>query len=173
MYQLMPNNFKYSQCPIRLSFLHHGVVWHTGKVLAGGAVGRRFKSRQGRGFCGAYSVLCQAGALHQWPGGLVWFTDSIPALVGFLRVLRFLPAPKNRNHSIFLVHSFWFLVVCVQSLLGCLVFNYLCVRCGYHTTASREPCGLISRTLQKLLITVIIHYYHTWRYYYVTQQINT
>ena len=68
---------------------------------------------------------------------------------------------KNRNPFIFLVNSIWFLVVCskLQSLLGCLGFNYLCVRCGYHTTASREPCGLISRVLQKLLIIIIINHY--------------
>ena len=40
--------------------------------------------------------------------------DSIPALVGFLRALRFPPTPKNRNPFIFLVHSFWSLVVCTK-----------------------------------------------------------
>ena len=54
--------------------------------------------------------------------------DSIPALVCFLRVLWFPPTPKNRNPSIFLVHSFWFLVVCVfKACLATFGFNYLCV----------------------------------------------
>ena len=110
------------------------VVWHTGKVLACGAVGPRFKPRQGQGgFCRAYSVLNQYGTLLQWRGGLfsartlsfhqmqlasgcmwIWFADSIPALVGFLRALRFPPTPKNRNPFIFLVNSFWSLVVCTN-----------------------------------------------------------
>ena len=52
--------------------LNSGVVWHTGKVLAYGAVGPRFKPRQGQGgFCRAYSVLNQDGTLLQWRGGLV------------------------------------------------------------------------------------------------------
>ena len=55
-----------------------------------------------------------------------------------------------------LVHSFWFLVVYVQRPAASLI-NYLCVRCGYHTTAPRESKGLISHALQKLLI---INHYH-------------
>ena len=46
----------------------------------------------------------------------------------------------------------------MQSLLICLRFNNLCVRCGCHTAAPREPGGLICRALQKLLI-IIIYYY--------------
>ena len=44
----------------------------------------------------------------------IWFADSIPTLVGFLRALQFPPTPKNRNPFIFLVHSFWSLVVCIK-----------------------------------------------------------
>ena len=121
-------------------------MWHTGKVLACGAVGPRFKPRQGQGFLlgiilfgirMAHYSSGEAGWLKcsntfllpmQLASGCmyVWFADSISALLSFLRVLRFPPTPKNRNPSIFLVHSFWFLVVCVQSLLGCLGLNYLC-----------------------------------------------
>ena len=54
------------------SRLKDGVVWHTGKVLAYGAVGPRFKPRQGQGgFYRAYSVLNQDGTLFQWRGELV------------------------------------------------------------------------------------------------------
>ena len=80
----------------------------------------------------------------------------------FFRLLGFPATSKNRDPSTFLVHSFWFLVECVQSLLGCLGFNYLRVRCGYHTTmttAPRESSRLISRALQKLLVIIIIYYY--------------
>ena len=52
--------------------------------------------------------------------------------------------------------SFWFLVVCVQSLLSRFGFKYLCVCCGIHTTAPREPRGLITCALQKRLIIDII-----------------
>ena len=108
--------------------MKHGVVWHTGIVIACGAVGS--VSARARGFCRAYSVLNQDGTLLQWQGGLVlehfpftnaasqcmwiWFADSPPALVGFLRALRFPPTPKNLNTFIFLVHSFWSLVVCIK-----------------------------------------------------------
>ena len=34
---------------VHVSFHIYGVVWHTGKVLASGAVGPRFKPRQGQG----------------------------------------------------------------------------------------------------------------------------
>ena len=40
--------------------------------------------------------------------------------------------------------------------LVCLRFNNLCVRCDCLTAAPREPGGLISRALQKLLIIIII-----------------
>ena len=81
----------------------------------------------------------------------IWFVDSIPALVGFLRALRFPPSPK-----IGILSYFWSTVsdlsLCVYSLLVCLRLNYLCVRCGCHTAAPCEPSGLICRALQKLLI---------------------
>ena len=81
----------------------------------------------------------------------IWFADSIPALVGFLWALRFPPTPKNQNPFIFLVHSFWSLVVCKKPVV-CRRFNYLCVRCSCHTAAPWEPSGLICRPLQKLQI---------------------
>ena len=57
---------------INLEYGPCGVVWHTGKVLSCGAVGPRFKPRQGQGgFCRAYSVLNQDGTLLQWRGRLV------------------------------------------------------------------------------------------------------
>ena len=80
----------------------------------------------------------------------VWFADSIPALIVFLWVLRFPPTPENRNLFIFLVHSFWFLVVCKLGL------NYLCVRCGCPTAVPGEPIGLKSCVLQNLPINIII-----------------
>ena len=86
----------------------------------------------------------------------VWFADSIPVLVGFLRVLQFPPTPK-----IGILPNFWsiisgFSLFVYKACLAAFGFNYLCVRCGYHTTAPREPSRLISRALQKLLI--IIYY---------------
>ena len=71
----------------------------------------------------------------------ICFADSISALVGFLRALQFPPTPKNQNPFIFLINSSG-LSLCVQSLLGCLRFDYLCVRCGCHTAAPWEPSGL-------------------------------
>ena len=105
----------------------------------------------------------------------IWFADSVPTLVGFLQALRFSPTPKNQNPFIFVVHSFWSLSLCVQSLLGCLRFNYLCVRCSCHTAAPREPSGLNSRALQKPLIIIIIlsccrphkHPRIGWYWYYI------
>ena len=70
----------------------------------------------------------------------VWF-DSISALVGFLQVFRFPPTPRNRNSSIFIVYSFWILLVCVLSMLGSLGFNYR-VHCGHHTTV---PWGALQK----------------------------
>ena len=76
-------------------------------------------------------------ATSQW----VWFADSIPVLVDFLRVLRFPPPPKNRREFWVRGPYFWFLVVCVQRLHWLpRVFTYVCL-CGYHTTAPREPVG--------------------------------
>ena len=71
---------------------------------------------------------------------------------------------KHQNPSMFLVHSFWFLVVCVQSLLGCLGWNtYVCACCGYQTMAPKEPSGLISCASQKLPIIIIIQIYTAMR----------
>ena len=133
------------------------------QVLACGAVGPRFKPRQGQGgFCRAHSVLNQDGTLLQWRGGLfsarTLFADSIPALVGFLRALRFPPTTKNRNPFIFLVNSFWSLVVCIKPACLPEVWLPMCadVRCGCHTAAPWEPSGLICRALQKLQIIIII-----------------
>ena len=70
-----------------------------------------------------------------------WFADSISALVGFIRALRFPPTPKNRNPFIFLVDSSG-LSLCKQTLFGCLRLNYLCVCCGYHTGVPWEPSWL-------------------------------
>ena len=53
------------------------------------------------------------------------------------------------NLKIGILSYFWSIVsgfsLCVQSLLVCLKFNNLCVRCSCHTAAPREPCGLITR----------------------------
>ena len=80
----------------------------------------------------------------------VWFAYSIPALVVFPWYSGFLLHPKIGN-------SFWFLIVCVQSLLGCLRFNYLCVHCGYYITAPRDSLWVDKTTLQKLIIIIIIN----------------
>ena len=50
----------------------------------------------------------------------IWFADSIPALVGFLRALRFPPTPKNRtpSHKILFCFSGSSLWGCV---CGCLM----------------------------------------------------
>ena len=48
------------------------VVWHTGKVLAYGAVGPRFKTQAGPGdFVGPIPFCIRMGTLLQWRGGLV------------------------------------------------------------------------------------------------------
>ena len=43
-----------------------GVVWHTGKVLACGAVGPRFNSWHGKGICRAY-LFCSVSGWHTTP----------------------------------------------------------------------------------------------------------
>ena len=53
----------------------------------------------------------------------IWLAVSIPALVVFLLALQFPPTLKNLNPFIFLVHSFWPLVVCTKTCLAA----YVCV----------------------------------------------
>ena len=53
-------------------------------------------------------------AASQWLYVNLFYTDSIPAMVDFLWSLRFPPTPKNRNPFIFLVHSFWSLILCTK-----------------------------------------------------------
>ena len=56
-----------------------GVVWHTGKALAFGAIGPRFESRRGHGdFSWTYSVLYQDGTLLPRQGGLVKYCQYFP-----------------------------------------------------------------------------------------------
>ena len=128
------------------------------------------KPRQGKGFLLGPILFCIR--MVRWVGLVLkhfpltdvtsqWLYVSLVCRfhthlgAGFLRVLRFPPTPKNQNPSIFLVHSFLFLVVCVYK--ACLAASglttYMYVK--YHTTAPREPSGLISCALQKLLIIII------------------
>ena len=88
----------------------------------------------------------------------IWFADSLPALVGFLQALRFPPTPKNRNPFIFLVNSSG-LSLCVQSLLGCLGFNYLCV-CALRLSHSG---ALWTQWVGSRVVTKTANYYY---YYY-------
>ena len=65
--------------PMDTTFLTalRGVVWHTGKVLACGAVGPRFKPRQGQGdFVGP--ILFWIRMAHYSSGEAGWF--SAPTL---------------------------------------------------------------------------------------------
>ena len=79
----------------------------------------------------------------------------MPTLVCFLRVLWFLPTPENQNSLILFFGPYFMVSHVCTNLLGRLGFNFLSVRCGYHTTEPGEPSGLIGRMLQKLLITII------------------
>ena len=89
-------------------------MWHTGKDLACGAVGPRFKHFVG-------PILFCIRMVHYSSGEAVWFSARtlsftnaasqwlyvnlicrfLSALVGFLRALRLPPTLKNRNPSIF------------------------------------------------------------------------
>ena len=104
------------------------------------AVGPRFNSSQDQGIL--KGLFCSASAWHTTPVARrvslvlehfpftnavasgcmqIWFADSIPALVSFLRARRFPPTPTNRNPSLF-----WSIVsgltLCVQDCLVALVF---------------------------------------------------
>ena len=114
-----------------LHLVQSGVVRHTGKVLACGAVHPRFNSWQGQGIL--LGVFCSLSGWHTTPVarqvGLVLkhfpFTNAaslwlyVNLICRFhtyrgrfsLRALRFPPTPYQ-NPFIFLVHSFWSLVVC-------------------------------------------------------------
>ena len=91
---------------------------------------------------------------------------SQPSIIMLILTFKYL---KICALTIEILSYFWSIVsglsLCVQSLLVCLRFNSLCVPCSCHTAAPREPSGLISRALQKLLI--IINYY-----YYLCNQFN-
>ena len=75
----------------------------------------------------------------------IWFADSIPALVGFLRALRFPPAPKNRYPFIFLVNSFWSLVVCIKPACLPEVWLPMCALRLSHSGALRTQWVDMSR----------------------------
>ena len=87
----------------------------------------------------------------------IWFADSIPALVGFLQALRFLPTPKNRNPFIFLVNSFWSLVVCIKPACLPEVWLPMCTLWLSHSGALRTQWVDMSR------VTKTANYYY---YYY-------
>ena len=71
-----------------------------------------------------------------------------------LRALRFPPTPKNQNPFIFLVNSSG-LLLCVQSLLGCLGFNYVCA-VAVTQRCLKNPVGWKSRVTK----TANCYYYH-------------
>ena len=89
----------------------------------------------------------------------IWFADSIPALVGFLRALRFPPTPKNRNPFIFLVNSFWSLVVCIKPACLPEVWLPMCALRLSHSGALRTQWVDMSRVTK----TANYNYYY---YYY-------
>ena len=86
----------------------------------------------------------------------IWFADSIPALVGFLRALRFPPTPKNRNPFIFLVNSFWSLVVCIKPACLPEVWLPMCALWLSHSGALRTQWVAMSR------VTITAYYYYYW-----------
>ena len=145
------------------------MVWHTGRALAWGALGPWFNSRLEQGIFVRPILICireahyssgKAGwfsartlSFHQCSGCMwIWFADSIPALVGFLRALRFPPTPKNRYSSIFLVRSFWSLVVCIlpSLLVVCIklpasgLITYVCAA-AVTQRRLENPLGCKSR----------------------------
>ena len=145
------------------------VVWHTGKALACSAVGPQFNSQQGHGILKG-PILFSIRMAHYSVGKTgwfsssntflspvrpasgcmwIWFANSIPALVGFLWVLRFPLTPKNQNPSIFLVHSLWYHVVCT-SLLDCM--------CAAAVTQRRleDPVGCKSQVYKKRKLLIIL-----------------
>ena len=86
----------------------------------------------------------------------IWFADSIPALVGFLRLLQFPPTPKNRNPFIFLVNSFWSLVVCIKPACLPEVWLPMCALRLSHSSALRTQWVDMSRVTK----TANYCYYH-------------
>ena len=99
-------------------------------------------------------------AASQWLYvNLVW-AEYIPALVGFLQALRFPPTPKNRNPFIFLVHSFWSLVVCIKPACLPEVELPTCALRLSHSGALRTQWIDLSRVSK----TANYHYHY---YYYL------
>ena len=84
-----------------------------------------------------------------------WFADSIPTLVGFLRAIRFPPTPKNWNPFIFLVHSFWSLVVCTKPAWLPQVWLPMCTAAAFTQRRLENPVGWYL-ALKKLQIIIII-----------------
>ena len=89
----------------------------------------------------------------------IWFADSIPALVGFLRALRFPPTPKNRYPFIFLVNSFWSLVVRIKPACLPEVWLPMCALRLSHSGALRTQWVDTSR------VTKTANYYYYYYYF--------
>ena len=144
-----------------------GVMWHTGKFLACGAVGPRFNSRQGQVIL--QGLFCSESGWHTTPVarrvGLVLehfsFTNAASQwlyvnfvcrfhtrLGRFPRALRFPPTPKNRNPFIFLVHSFWSLVGCPKPVCLPEVQLPMCALQLSHTGALRTQWVDMSRVTE-------------------------
>ena len=143
---------------------------HTGKVLPCGAVGPRFNSRQGQGIL--MGLFCSVSGWHTTPVvrqvDLVLehfpFTNAASHWLYVNLICRFYTRHgrfsqgtpvSSYTKKLESFHIFWFifsgLSLCVQSLLDCMRFNNLCMRCC-HTAAPSEPGGLICCALQKLQI---------------------
>ena len=147
-------------------------MWHTGKVLACGAVGPRFKPHQGQGFLGpiwfyirvAHYSCGKAGwfsartlSFHRCNKSVVVCEFGIPF---HTRLGRFSPGnlvfSYNLKSKSFHISAPYFLVSrCVCSKPAWLPsgFPCLCVRCGYHTTKPDRVDK--SRVTKKLLIIII------------------
>ena len=88
----------------------------------------------------------------------IWFADSIlPALVGFLRALRFLLHLKIRIFSYSIPYSFWSFVVFVYKLAWLRAWGLITYVCAAAVKQRylKIPVGLICGALQKLQIIII------------------
>ena len=113
-----------------------------------------------RGKAGWWSTVNTSLSPMQLASGCtwIWFVDSIPVLVGFLRVLRFPPTSKNRTSI-----QYFLVIVPVRCVVGVCKrpIARICVSAAADTQQRLETYGWLARRINTL------HYY----YYYSQEEL--
>ena len=106
-----------------------------------------------RGKAGWWSTVNTSLSPMQLASGCtwIWFVDSIPVLVGFLRVLRFPPTSKNRTSF-----HYFLVIVPVRCVVGVCKRPRIpsCVSAAADTQQRLETYGWLARRINTL------HYYY-------------